>query len=170
MNIIYFFSSNKAMNITTDMTTTRCDLNSNASIMWQKYFREIHPGMNHFTIRCLFSELIPTGAVILFNSCIIYYLVRAYRHLHQTNHCIKQSRTASWMNIVLILHSLLFLTPFLSHATGHYMRIEPHETWWVTLAVLINYSLNFYIYCLSSTAFRREIHRFTRRVTGKLFF
>jgi hypothetical protein len=39
------------------------------------------------------------------------------------------------------------------------MRIEAHETWWVSTAILVNCSLNFYVYCLSGKTFRNEIRR-----------
>jgi hypothetical protein len=149
-----------------------CKLYSNASVKWEKYFYEFHFGMNHFTVRCLFSELIPTGAIILFNSYIIYHLIRTYHHLHQTNgHKPRkeQSRTTSWMNIVLILHSLIFLASLCSHIVGHFIVIEAHEAWWVLLSVLMNCSLNFYIYCLSGKAFRNEIRRFIHRLKTRIF-
>jgi len=149
-----------------------CELNAKASGQWQKYFHEIHFGMNHFTIRCLFSELIPTGTIIIFDNYIIYHLVRIYRRLHQTtDHKSrkKQSRTTSWMNIVLILHSLLFLASLCSHIVGHFIVIEAHEAWWVLLSVLMNCSLNFYIYCLSGKAFRNEIRRFIQRLKTRIF-
>jgi hypothetical protein len=142
-----------------------CQLHSNASLQWQKYFNEVHIGMNHFTIRCIFSELIPSGAIILFNSYITC-------HLHQTSGyetCKGQLRITSWMNTVLILHSTLFLASFLSHFLGHLTIVEVHETWWVLLAVLVNYSLNFYMYCLSGKAFRNEIRRFIRRLKTQTF-
>jgi hypothetical protein len=149
-----------------------CQLHSNASIQWQRYFYEVHLGRNHFTIRCFFSELIPSGAIILFNSYIIYHLIETYRHLHQTSAyepCKKQLRTASWMNAVLILHSSLFLISFFSHILGHLIVIGTHETWWILLAILVNCSLNFYIYCLSGKAFRNEIRRFIRRLKTRSF-
>jgi hypothetical protein len=143
-----------------------CQLHSNASLQWQKYFNEVHIGMNYFTIRCIFSELIPSGAVILFNSYITC-------HLHQTSSgyetCKGQLRITSWMNVVLILHSTLFLASLFSHFLGHLTIIEAHETWWVLLAVLVNYSLNFYMYCLSGKAFRNEIRRFIRRLKIRPF-
>ncbi len=86
--------------------------------------------MNHYTIRCLFFELIPTGAIILFNSYIVYHIVRTYCRLHQT-YSYKprkgQSRTTLWMNIVLVLHSSLFLLSVLSHIVGHFTAVEVHE-------------------------------------------
>ncbi len=154
------------MNVTINMAKTYCGLHPNLSVKWQRYFHDIRFGRNHYTIRCLFSELIPTGAIILFNICILYHLVHAYRLLHRT-YGFKtrntQSRTKSWMNIVLILHSFLFLSSLFSHIAGHFMTVEAHETWWVSSAILINCSLNFYVYCLSGTPFRNEIHRFIRR-------
>ena len=144
-----------------------CGLNSNASIKWKRYFHELRFGMNYFTIRCLFSELIPTGATVLFNSYIVYHLIQTWRHLHQSiNHESRkeQTRTASWMNIVLILHSSLFLASFLAHITGHFTVREPHEAWWILLTLLINCTLNFYVYCLSGKAFRNEIRRFIRQL------
>jgi hypothetical protein len=81
----------------------------------------------------------------------------------------QQRRTTSWMNIVLLLHSFLFLASLLAHIVGHFTVIEAHETSWVLLAVLINNSLNFYIYCLSGKAFRNEIHQFIQRFKRHIF-
>ena len=146
---------------------TYCDLSPQASIKWKKYFYEIRLGLNHFTVRCLFSELIPTGAVILFNLYIISHLLRTHRHLNQSHR--EHQRTTSWMNIVLLLHALLFLASLLSHVVGHFTVTEAHEAWWVLLAVLINSSMNFYLYCLSGKAFRNEIRRFIHQVHIQLF-
>ncbi|CAF1125535.1 unnamed protein product [Rotaria sordida] len=160
------------MDLKMDINKTYCELNPKASVKWKKYFHEVHFGMNHFTMRCLFSELIPTGAVILFNSYIIYHIIRTWQHLHEINGSQthnKQSRTASWMTKVLLLHSFLFLASLLSHIVGHFGAVEAHETWWVLLAILINCSLNFYIYCLSGKAFRNEIRRFIQRLKIQVF-
>lgn len=148
------------------LNKTYCQLHSNASIGWKRYFNELHFGINHYTTRCIFSELIPTGAVVLFNSYIIYHIFRSKQRLekiHGHRRYSKQSQTASWMTRVLLLHSLLFLSSLLSHVAAHFAEIEAHETWWVILAILINSSLNFYVYCLSGEAFRNEIRRFTQR-------
>ncbi|CAF2602014.1 unnamed protein product [Rotaria sp. Silwood2] len=149
-----------------DVNKTYCDLSSKASVKWKNYFYELRFGINHFTIRCLFSELIPTGAIILFNSYIIYHVVRTWQHLHKINghqRHKRQSRTTSWLTKVLLLHSFLFLASLLSHITAHFIVVQAHETWWVLLSILINCSLNFYIYCLSGKAFRDEIRRFAHR-------
>lgn len=147
-----------------------CGVNRNASIGWQKYFSDIHFGANHSTIRCLFSELIPTGAILLFNSYILFCLFQTCRRLERVNSTRlrqRQSQTTSWMNTILVLHSSLFLCSLFSHILGHVMRIEAHETWWVSTAILINCSLNFYIYCLSGIAFRKEIRRLVQRLLKK---
>jgi hypothetical protein len=149
-----------------------CGLHSNISVKWKKYFHDVHFGMNYYTVRCLFSELIPTGAIILFNSYIVYHIILTRHHLRRAS-CEKsrprQSRTASWMNIVLILHSFLFLGSLSSHIAGHFTIVETHETWWILLAILINCSINFYVYCLSGKAFRNEIHRFLHRFKTRIF-
>jgi hypothetical protein len=149
-----------------------CGLNPNASMKWQKYFLEIHLGMNHFTIRCFSSEIIPTGVVILLNCYIIYYIIRTCRYLHQVRdheEHREQSQITSWMNAVLIIHSSLFSLSLISHIVGHFIAVEAHEKWWVLLTVLINCSINFYIYCLSGKAFRYEICRFTQRLKTRIF-
>ncbi len=161
-NFINYFR-NKIINSTIIITKIYCGLNPNASIKWQKYFYEIHFGKNHITIHCLFTELIPTGTIILCDSYIVYHLIRIHQHLHRTyGYKLRknQSQTTSWMNIVLILHSFLFLLSLFSHIVEHFINVEVRETWWVSLTVLINCSLNFYIYCLSGEAFRNEIRRF----------
>ncbi len=165
-----YFSNGTSSSTTNIMT---CELHPNASIKWQKYFHEIDLGLNHFTIRCLLSELIPTGVIILFNSYIVYHVVRLYHRLHRTRNYQphnRQSRTTSWMNIVLILHSTLFLSSLFAHIIGHFTVVEAHETWWILLSVLINCSLNFYVYCLSGKAFRNEIRRFIQRCKIRLSY
>ena len=136
-----------------------CEIDRKASDQWQKYFHEIRFGFNHFTIRCVFSELIPTLITILFNIFIIYYLILTNICLYKLNQydsTKKQSRTIYWMNIVLTAHSFLFLFSLICHIIGHIIVIESHEAWWVILSILINCSLNFYIYCLSGEAFRNQ--------------
>jgi hypothetical protein len=160
------------MDSSVNTTQIYCGVNPNASVKWQNYFHEVQLGMNHFTMRCVFSELIPTGTIILFNSYIIVHIIRTCRRLHQeTGHKSDriQSRITSWMNIVLILHSSLFLGSLCSHIVGHIIAIEAHETGWIVLSVLINCSINFYIYCLSGKAFRNEIRRFIHRLKAAIF-
>ncbi|CAF0968821.1 unnamed protein product [Adineta ricciae] len=152
--------------LSSNTTVVVCEVHPNASLRWQRYFQELHLGFNHFTVRCLFSELIPTGVIILFNSIIIHHLLRTNYHLskritHRAD--IKQFGARSWMNIVLVVHSFLFLFSLLSHIIGHIKASEAHESWWVLLAVLMNCSLNFYVYCLSGRAFRIEVGRLIRR-------
>jgi hypothetical protein len=150
----------------------QCGLHSHISVKWEKYFHEVHFGMNYFTVRCLFSELIPTGAIILFNTYIVYHIIRTRRLLSRASgekSRPRQSQTASWMNGVLILHSFLFLGSLSSHIAGHFTIVETHETWWILLAILINCSINFYVYCLSGKAFRNEIRRFLHRFKARIF-
>lgn len=161
------------MNSTRDALHDYCGPDIELSIKWQKYFNDIHLGRNHYTLRCLFSELIPAGTIILFNSYILYHLAQTSRRFSQTN-VDKTSKerkyTTSWMNLVLILHSTLFLFSLLSHIVGHFMSVEAHETWWVLLAILGNCSLNFYVYCLSGKAFRQQIIHFIQRLTTHHFY
>lgn len=163
LNPLIDYFRTKATNSTITPMYGYCGLNSNVSIKWKKYFNEISFGFNHYTIRCLFSELIPAGGIIIFNIYILYYLCRT------THHFDRRKRTTSWMNAVLIFHSLLFFFSLLSHIIGHLMSVEAHETWWVLLAVLTNCSLNFYIYCLSGRAFREQIRDFFRKITTEKF-
>ena len=157
-----FYSSDPSKNVTVSL----CQLDPLASARWHKYFHEVHLGLNHFTIRCLFSELIPTLVTILFNSYIVCQVLRSHHRLNQTTIRLSRRdslRITSWMNIVLILHSFLFLASLLSHILGHFLAVEAHESWWVLLVVLTNCSVNFYVYCLSGRAFRNEIRLFVRR-------
>lgn len=121
--------------------------------------------MNYFTVRCLFSELIPTVIILIFTLCIIHHVVQRIRYASRTGRRRpprRQTRITTWMSNILILHSSLFLVSLLSHLVGHLMIDQAHEAWWVSLAILISSSLNFYVYFLSGRAFRNEIYRLFR--------
>jgi hypothetical protein len=65
----------------------------------------------------------------------------------------------SWMNIVLLLHSLLF---FLSSSVSSLVFFSTSDivlAHWVSVIILATCSLNFYVYCLSGRQFRRELKR-----------
>jgi hypothetical protein len=79
----------------------------------------------------------------------------------------------SWMNIILLLHSLLFflsssVTSLVFFSTSNIMLAH-----WVSFIILANCSLNFYVYCLSGRQFRRELKRIGKRyirlISKKLF-
>ena len=167
IDLLFDSSRNKILNSTLNQTRIYCGLDPNTSVEWQKYFHDAHFGRNHRTIRCLFSELIPAMTIILCNTYIIRHLIQRHQNLRRTSGaslCRKQARTTSWMNLVLVVHSLLFLSSLFAHIVGHFTSVEGDETWWVSLTVLLNCSLNFYVYCLSGKAFRNEIHLFARQM------
>jgi hypothetical protein len=181
--------------------------------MWRNYFDDLSFGLNYHTIRCLFSELIPSLLVALFNIGIIACILRTTAHVRkrqQYNHnnqlsmsigtgsttklpasipiniydrsqlqrqgSLRQSIKSlpqsssnvpfgkmSWMNIVLLLHSLLF---FLSSSITSLVFFSTSDlvlAHWVSVIILANCSLNFYIYCLSGRQFRRELKRIAER-------
>ena len=68
----------------------------------------------------------------------------------------------SWMNVILLLHSLLF---FLSSSVTSLVYFSTSDiilAHWVSVIILANCSLNFYVYCLSGSQFRREFKRIVK--------
>jgi hypothetical protein len=75
----------------------------------------------------------------------------------------------SWMNIVLLLHSLLF---FLSSSITSLVFFSTSDivlAHWVSVIILANCSLNFYVYCLSGGQFRRELKRIAKRYIRHIY-
>lgn len=74
----------------------------------------------------------------------------------------------SWMNIVLIFHSLLFF--FSSSVTSlvYFSTSNTSLAYWMSVVILANCSLNFYVYCLSGKHFRTEIKRIAKRYVTNL--
>jgi hypothetical protein len=183
--------------------------------MWINYFDDLSFGLNYHTIRCLFSELIPSLLVALFNIAIVACILRTtahvrrrqeFNHNNQLSMSIATGSTTklppstpihacdrsqplqrqgssrqsslkgspyttsnvpmgkmSWMNIVLLLHSLLF---FLSSSVTSLIFFSTSDivlAHWVSVIILANCSLNFYVYCLSGGQFRRELKRIAQR-------
>ncbi len=69
----------------------------------------------------------------------------------------------SWMNIVLILHSLLFFLSSSITSLVYFSTSDMILAYWMSVVILANCSLNFYIYCLSGRQFRTEIKRIAKR-------
>ncbi|CAF1277270.1 unnamed protein product [Adineta steineri] len=207
---VFFFSPNLAYFNETH-TTIQCTFNEqHVSLGWKNYFENPSFGFNYHTIRCLFSELIPSLLVALFNigiiTCILCTTAHVKRRRQQhnlSNHLsmsigtISTTKIAalsptyqydrnqnsqrhsslkgstqiitnvpfgkmSWMNIVLILHSLLFflsssMTSLLYFSTDDFMLAH-----WVSVIILATCSLNFYVYCLSGRQFRKELKRIAK--------
>jgi hypothetical protein len=65
----------------------------------------------------------------------------------------------SWMNIVLILHSFLFCFSSLTATIVHWSTSNFLFSYWASVVILTNCSLNFYVYCLSGKSFRNEIRK-----------
>ena len=69
----------------------------------------------------------------------------------------------SWMNIILILHSLLFFLSSSLTSLIYFSTSDMILAYGISVIILANCSLNFYIYCLSGRQFRTELKRITRR-------
>lgn len=193
----------------------QCTFNiAEISIGWKRYFLQLAFGWNYHTIRFLFSELVPSILVALFNICIIICIIRTTAHVrrrrqeHHYNHQLstsmvtgltsktpplivlydthpqQQQRTSirrlssknvtaptksvpfgkmSWMNIVLILHSFLFFLSSSVTSLVYFSTSDMMLAYWISVIILANCSLNFYIYCLSGGQFRLELKRIATR-------
>jgi hypothetical protein len=69
----------------------------------------------------------------------------------------------SWMNIVLILHSLLFFLSSSMTSLVYFSTSDLMLSHGISVIILANCSLNFYIYCLSGRQFRTELKRIAKR-------
>ncbi|CAM4964796.1 unnamed protein product [Rotaria socialis] len=125
-------------------------------------------------------ELIPSLFVILFDIGIIIHVVistssistngpstnnrSSYRGSLQSKDGVdglivhNRPRT-SWMNIVLIIHSFLFCFSSLTATIVHWSTSDALLSYWTSVVILSNCSLNFYVYCLSGRSFRNEIRK-----------
>jgi len=74
----------------------------------------------------------------------------------------------SWMNIVLILHSLLFFLSSSVTSLVYFSTSDMALAYWMSVIILANCSLNFYVYCLSGKQFRTEIKRIAKRYIRNL--
>ncbi|CAF1651994.1 unnamed protein product, partial [Adineta ricciae] len=65
----------------------------------------------------------------------------------------------SWMNVVLIIHSFLFCFSSLTATIVHWSTFDYLLSYWTSIVILANCSLNFYVYCLSARSFRKDIRK-----------
>jgi hypothetical protein len=75
----------------------------------------------------------------------------------------------SWMNIVLILHSLLFFLSSSATSLVYFSTSNMKLAYWMSVIILANCSLNFYVYCLSGKHFRTELKRIAKRYIRNLY-
>ncbi|UJR21718.1 hypothetical protein I4U23_024795 [Adineta vaga] len=199
-------------------STTKCTFDANHTpIKWQTYFTGVSFGFNYHTIRFLFSEIIPSILVGLFNIGIIICIllttahVRRRQEYHHNNmsmslvtgttsklspsniydsnqqrrpsmrRCSFKNPTAtttpitnapfgkmSWMNIILILHSILFFLSFSASSLVHLWTSSIELAYATSIIILASCSLNFYVYCLSGKHFRTELKRIAKRYLRNL--
>ncbi|CAF1262712.1 unnamed protein product [Didymodactylos carnosus] len=161
-----------------------CILKHNVSNAWDNYLLDVKFDFNYHTLRSIFSEIIPTILVTLFNIGIILRVIKASCQLRldiprtikvaiedssleentsttqNFEKCIAYNRPkTSGMNIVLILHSCLFFFSSLTHTIVHLFTNDAFLTHSVSVIILANCSLNFYFYCLGGKTFRNETLR-----------
>ncbi|CAF2053538.1 unnamed protein product [Rotaria magnacalcarata] len=214
--VIYFAPNLVSFNDT--HTHIQCTFNSEyTSLIWQNYFRDSTFGINYHTVRFLFSELIPSILVAVFNIAIIICVFRTTTHVRKRQeyqHNIQSSMSMitgvtsklppavvhvydpsqqrfgsitrcsfktssmpianvpfgkmSWMNIVLILHSLLFFLSSSLTSLVYFTTSDKVLAHCISVIILANCSLNFYIYCLSGKQFRMELKRIAKRYIRNL--
>ncbi|CAF3420162.1 unnamed protein product [Rotaria socialis] len=157
-----------------------CTLKESISTSWYSFLSDVRFGLNYTTLRSILSELIPSLFVILFDIGIIIHVVistssistngpstnnrSSYRGSLQSKDGVdglivhNRPRT-SWMNIVLIIHSFLFCFSSLTATIVHWSTSDALLSYWTSVVILSNCSLNFYVYCLSGRSFRNEIRK-----------
>jgi hypothetical protein len=159
---------------------TICGLKDSVPLSWTHFLIDVGFGLNYTTLRSIFSEIIPSIFVILFDIGIIVHVIQStysissngppmsarpsYRNSFQSKEGVdglmvhNRPRT-SWMNIVLIIHSFLFCFSSLTASIVHWSTSDVLLSHWTSVVILANCSLNFYVYCLSGRSFRNEIRK-----------
>jgi hypothetical protein len=157
-----------------------CSLPETISSSWHRFLDDVRFGLNYTTLRSIFSEIIPSLFVILFDIGIIVRVIQSTSYISSNGSSLSarasyrgsiQSKEGvdglmvhnrprtSWMNIVLILHSFLFCFSSLTATIVHWTTFDPLLSHWTSVVILANCSLNFYVYCLSGRSFRNEIRK-----------
>lgn len=166
-------------------TRALCGLEDTISFSWRKFLINVRFGLNYTTFRSIFSEIIPSLFVILFDIGIIVHVIKSssiialngpplsarasLRASFQSKDggidglMVHNRPRTSWMNIVLILHSCLFCFSSLTASIVHWTTSDPLLSHWTSVVILANCSLNFYVYCLSGRSFRNEIRKLVYR-------
>jgi hypothetical protein len=157
-----------------------CAFKRSISPFWVGFLNDVRFGFNYTTFRSIFSEIIPSLLVIYFNIGIIIRVIQSSisfskngstTNVRQSNNNSIQTREGgdglivhnrprtSWMNIVLIIHSCLFFFSSLTATIVHWSTSDVLLSHWISVVILANCSLNFYVYCLSGKSFRNEIRK-----------
>jgi hypothetical protein len=155
-----------------------CGLKKSISLPWRSFLIDVRFGLNYTTFRSIFSEIIPSLLVSFFNIGIILRVIQSKFLLNSSSTNIRQSQhgsfqskegvdglivhnrpRTSWMNIVLIIHSCLFFFSSLTATIVHWSTSDALLSYWISVVILANCSLNFYVYCASGKSFRNEIRK-----------
>ncbi len=164
-----------------------CGLQKSISPLWLKFINDVRFNLNYTTLRSIFSEIIPSLLVILFDIGIIVHVIKSASYISSNGPTLSARASAfsartsdhgsfqckesadglvahnrprtSWMNIVLIIHSFLFCFSSLTATIVHWSTSDALLSYWRSVVILANCSLNFYVYCLSGKSFRNEIRK-----------
>ena len=129
-------------------------------------------------MHCIFLVLVPWTTIITMNVCIIYHLSKSRRKVSRMDtskdSLSSRMRQDRQMSIVLLTITFSFLI-FLAwmcvsqcfYMLDHGKSSNNHHVWHLvsasfafgSLGAVFNSSMNFFLYCLSGSRFRRELLR-----------
>ena len=164
------------------INSTICALKQSTSNFWRIFLQDVRFGLNYTTLRSIFSEIIPSLFVIILDIGIIIHVIQSGSSISNNKNPSINSRSSyrssflsketganglivhnrprtSWMNLVLIIHSCLFCFSSLTATIVHWTTSDVLLSYWSSVVILANCSLNFYVYCLSGKSFRNEIRK-----------
>ena len=175
-----------------------CGLKDSVSLSWQSFLIDVRFGLNYTTLRSIFSEIIPSMLVLLFDIGIILHVIQSdwqmsfhspstssrpsFRNSFQSKDFSSSTLTmngglivhnrprTSWMNIGLIIHSSIFCFSSLTSTIIHWTTSNVLLSYWSSVLILGNSSFYFYIYCLTGKSFRNEIQKIFYRYFQIYFF
>ena len=161
------------------LTVLKC---STINTMYQEFFDLIWPWID----LCVFC-LLPFSVIVIGNCSILYKVVKSQRkaksrivpssNTSNNNHQTSPKHLSMTAMLFTLNMVFLFTTSPVSIYTIGYPHWVSHETqqmyatldfWWAAVNMLMytNNTLNFVLYCMSGTRFRREVKRAFNQTTN----
>ena len=143
-------------------------LYQNGTLICQESFAEILTSEESTLIKMIVNIIVPLVVIFVLNGMIILKIFITSKEVNRigagSRSCLSKTKILLW---IVFLYLFFSLPRFVARTTDFYRGVWLRPT--INLSLVCNSSVNFIIYCLCGSTFRKELRIFCKRKMSRSF-